>query len=412
MKKLVVKDNALIEASHRLGGVEQRLVLLAIVKARSIGNTVEQLKDQMLTIHADEYIANFGGTRQGAYKALKQAVMGLYRAEWGYKYLTEKNEQRVRYERFTQSADYGEGEGTVQFMFSNAIIPMLVELEKRFTTYEIEQVAQLSSSYAMRLYEFCIQHLDKRTGKGWLEISLDELRFRFGLLTTEYTKMGNFKARVLDYSIDELNKNTDISIGYEQRKQGRVIVGFRFEFKKKMKKTQVKQFPSCEETPQKTQSKTIDLFKNFSDIERETLIARVNAYIAQLENKGEIVSDFHRKNITKKAVEERWGLDVLAKKQAKAKATQERKAKKQAEQQVEKDKKAKSRQELEQRKALVMTKFENLAPEQRDYTLHEIAKRIGKGAFEPIFKTAMKEGTAHTDERFTSYFYEYFGFDL
>ncbi len=59
-----------------------------------------------------------------------------------------------------------------------------------------------------------------------------------------------------------------------------------------------------------------------------------------------------------------------------------------------------------------MTKFENLAPEQQDHTLHEIAKRIGKGAFEPIFKTAMKEGTAHTDERFTSYFYEYFGFNL
>lgn len=206
MGNLVVKDNALIEASHRLGEVEQRLVLLAILKARNVGDTVEQLKDKMLTIHADDYITNFGGTRQGAYKALKQAVMGLYRAEWGYKYLTDKGEQRVRYERFTQSADYGEGEGTVKFMFSTAIIPMLVELERRFTSYEIGQVAQLSSQYAMRLYEFFMRHLDKKTGAGWLDISLDDLRFRFGLLPNEYKTMSNFKSRVLDYAIKELNK--------------------------------------------------------------------------------------------------------------------------------------------------------------------------------------------------------------
>lgn len=213
------------------------MVLLAILKARNVGDTIEQLKDKMLTIHADDYIKNFGGTRQGAYKALKQAVMGLYRAEWGYRYLTDKGEQRVRYERFTQSADYGEGEGTVEFMFSTAIIPMLVELERRFTTYEIEQVAQLSSSYSMRLYEFCIQHLDKNTDKGWLNISLDELRFRFGLLPTEYERMDNFKRKILDYAINDLNKNTDLTIKYTQKKQGRVIVGFHFDFKRTKPKT-------------------------------------------------------------------------------------------------------------------------------------------------------------------------------
>lgn len=103
MGNLIAKENALIEANHRLGEVEQRLVLLAILKACNVGDTVEQLKDKMLTMHADDCIANFGGTHQRAYKALKQAVMGLYRTEWRYKYL-EKGGQRVRYERFTQSA--------------------------------------------------------------------------------------------------------------------------------------------------------------------------------------------------------------------------------------------------------------------------------------------------------------------
>lgn len=279
MGNLIVKDNALIEASHKLSEVEQRLILLAILKGRSYCDSVEQLKGKELIIHADDYINHFGATRQGAYKALKQAVMGLYRAEWGYKYITEKGEQRVRYERFTQSADYGEGEGTVSFKFADAIIPMLVELERRFTVYEIEQVSQLSSGYAMRLYEFCIQHLDKNTGKGWLEISLNELRFRFGLLPTEYKVMCDFKKGVLDLSLKQINENTDLSVTYTQKKQGRNITGFVFKFKRKNKKlinkpkmVQINSEPEKTKTPEQLEEERVQKVKLFSE-----LISEINS---------------------------------------------------------------------------------------------------------------------------------------
>lgn len=44
MGKLVVKDNAFLEAGHKLNEVEQQLVLLAIVKAREFCDSVEQLR--------------------------------------------------------------------------------------------------------------------------------------------------------------------------------------------------------------------------------------------------------------------------------------------------------------------------------------------------------------------------------
>ena len=43
------------------------------------------------------------------------------------------------------------------FGFADAIIPMLVELERNFTSYEVKQIANLQSRYAMRLYEFLIR---------------------------------------------------------------------------------------------------------------------------------------------------------------------------------------------------------------------------------------------------------------
>ena len=326
MGNLIVKDNALITASHKLGEVEQRLILLAILKGREYCDSVEQLRGKELIIHTDDYIGYFGGTQQGAYKALKQAVIGLYRAEWGYKYINDKGNKVVRYERFTQSAQYVEGEGTVSFRFADAIIPMLVELERNFTTYEIKQVAELSSSYAMRLYEFFMQHLDKKTGKGWLDISLDDLRFRFGLLPTEYTLMSDFKKRVLELSLKQINTKTDLSATYTQRKQGRIIVGFCFEFERKQKST----------AQQTKQTANINL-DNLTDQERD-IIAQKNAYADSIGATAE-----HRQNLIKQALKQHQ--DAI---QAEQEAKERKKAERQAQKEHEKQQLELARQQYEQ----------------------------------------------------------------
>ena len=327
MGNLIVKDNALITASHKLGEVEQRLILLAILKGREFCDSVEQLKGKELIIHADDYMQTFGVDRSVAYKALKQAVMGLFDAKWGYKYINDKGNKVVRYERFTQSAQYVEGEGTVSFRFADAIIPMLVELEKRFTSYEIEQVAELTSSYAMRLYEFFMQHLDKKTGKGWLEISLDDLRFRFGLLPTEYQAMKDFKKRVLELSLKQINTKTDLSATYTQRKQGRVIVGFRFEFERK---TNAK--------PKKTKEKTANInLDNLTDQERD-IIAQKNAYADSIGATAE-----HRQNLINQALKQHQ--DAI---QAEQEAKERKKAERQAQKAREKEQLELARQQYEQ----------------------------------------------------------------
>ena len=327
MGNLIVKDNALITASHKLGEIEQRLILLAILKAREYCDSVEQLKGKELIIHANDYIQQFGVDKDAGYKSLKKAVLGLFEAKWGYKFINNKGNAEVVYERFTQSAKYIENEATVKFMFADAIIPLLVELEKRFTTYEIEQVAQLSSSYAMRLYEFFMQHLDKKTGKGWLDISLDDLRFRFGLLPAEYKRMFDFKKYVLDCSIDDLNKNTDLTATYTQRKQGRVIVGFRFEFERK---TNAK--------PKKTKEKTTNIdLNNLTDQEHD-IIAQKNAYADSIGATAE-----HRQNLIKQALKQHQ--DAI---QAEQEAKERKKAERQAQKEHEKQQLELARKQYEQ----------------------------------------------------------------
>ena len=258
MGNLIVKDNALIEASHKLSESEQRLVLLAILKGREFCDSIEELKDKELIIHAEDYMKAFGVERQSAYESLKKAVLGLFEAKWGYRFVNSKGNIEVAYERFTQSAKYVENEATVKFMFANSIIPMLVELERNFTSYEIEQVANLQSRYAMRLYECLIRFKASKL----LNITLDELRFRFGLLDTEYKVMSDFKKRVLDMAVKDINDNTDITVSYDQHKQGRTITSFTFKFKQKAK------VKTAKVEQDKRDPNTLDMFVPMTDNQR------------------------------------------------------------------------------------------------------------------------------------------------
>ena len=73
MSELVVKDNALMNASYNLDLVEQRLILLAIVEARESGKGINA--NDPLTVHAESYINQFGVARQTTYKPSKMLAM-------------------------------------------------------------------------------------------------------------------------------------------------------------------------------------------------------------------------------------------------------------------------------------------------------------------------------------------------
>lgn len=57
-KSLVVKDNALINASYSLELVEHRLIMLSIVEARRTKQEISS--NEFLTIYAERYINEFG----------------------------------------------------------------------------------------------------------------------------------------------------------------------------------------------------------------------------------------------------------------------------------------------------------------------------------------------------------------
>ena len=252
---LVVKDNALINASYNLELTEQRLIMLAIINARESGQGITA--DSKLEIHASDYAKLFNVSIDASYKALREAVNNLFNRQFSYtaEYKRTGKTGIVR-SRWVSRIFYVDDLALLEITFAPDVVPLVTRLEEHFTSYQAKQVAHLTSKYATRLYELLIAW--REVGKV-PQMEISEFRNRLGLLDDEYTAMHNFKKRVLEPSIQQINEHTDITVTYEQHKKGRVISGFSFKLKQKQqaKKVETNRDPD-----------TADLFTKMTDAQR------------------------------------------------------------------------------------------------------------------------------------------------
>ena len=223
---LVVKDNALIEASFNLSLIEHRLMLLAIVQGREVETLTSSTQ---LEIKAKDYAKQFNIHQKESYKALKSACELLFERRFSYvdRYKGGKIIKKVRW---VSEIGYLENQGLVLINLSDTVVSMVSRLEEQFTKYYLNQVSDFKSKYSIRLYELVIKWLaNGRTQK----YELSDLRAKLGLFDTEYKTMSLFKANVIDKAVNEINKKTDLTVSYEQFKQGRTITHIVFRMKQK-----------------------------------------------------------------------------------------------------------------------------------------------------------------------------------
>ena len=156
-----------------------------------------------LIIHAESYINQFSAHRNTAYQALKDACDDLFARQFSYQSLSDKGNIQHHKSRWVSEVIYVEKEAVVKLIFAPAIIPLITRLEEQFTKYDIEQVSGLTSAYAVRLYELLIAW--RSTGKTPI-IEIQKFRQKLGVLDTEYKQMNDFKKRVLDIAINQINE--------------------------------------------------------------------------------------------------------------------------------------------------------------------------------------------------------------
>ena len=147
---------------------------------------------------------------------------------WNYQQFREATEQmgsrmfEIRAEKsytqfwLFQRVHYVLGEGRIEIMFTVDSIALLKELKNNFTTFELQSALRMTSKYAKRIYQLCSQWKDLGQSK---KFPILEFKHNIGLVDAkgneDYDRIGNFKARVLDLAVKQINEHSDVRISYE-----------------------------------------------------------------------------------------------------------------------------------------------------------------------------------------------------
>ena len=154
-----------------------------------------------------------GNDQNHAYRDLKTASERLFER----KIRLQLDNGKELLTRFVQSVIFDPEAGAVNIRFATDIYPYLSELEKNFTKYRLANIVQLTSVYAVRLYELLICWLGQ--GLHNKEFDIDEFRRLMGA-DDKYTQFGQLKERVIVPALEQINEFTDHEIRVSYRKVG------------------------------------------------------------------------------------------------------------------------------------------------------------------------------------------------
>ena len=168
--------------------------------------------------------------------------------------LQDEEKQRLKAFNYFTELEYQSGVLTVEL--NKNIHQLFLNIKKNkthFTAYELTEFMTLSSTHAQRIYEILKQYSKSKQRER--EIPLIELR---ELLNVEnkYKLYSDFRKRILDFSKEHIEKNTNLRFKWEGiTKRGRKVVVIRFH----------EIHEAGKESP--TQLQEISMLENYIDME-------------------------------------------------------------------------------------------------------------------------------------------------
>lgn len=120
-------------------------------------------------------------------------------------------------------ANYSEETNLVTLCLNEKIKEYVLQLDLLFTKYKFKNILSLKSYYGIRIYEILVSVYNKyKKLKKTFEFTVEELRDMTGV-EKKYKNIGQFRVRVLDVAVDDINKSTELDVSYSTKKTGRFI---------------------------------------------------------------------------------------------------------------------------------------------------------------------------------------------
>lgn len=121
------------------------------------------------------------------------------------------------------SVSYILGEATFTFKFNDELKPHLLQLRDNFTSYRIRDVYQFKAASSWHIYEVLRQY----KAIGIRKFELDEFKALIGV-QGKYSRFSNFKQKILDPAIEDINALSDLYVEYEIERRGLIASRINF----------------------------------------------------------------------------------------------------------------------------------------------------------------------------------------
>ncbi len=174
------------------------------------------------------------GYQGNNHAAIKEALKGLISTVIEWNLIDDKTGT----ENWTASSIIASVslEGPLCYYAYSPRMKQLLHSPSMFGKIDLVIQSKFRSSYGLALYENCIRYRGLPQTK-WFEIDL--FKKLMGVPTGKYDIFRDFKRRVLDKAVDEVNTYSDLTIVAEFIREGRKVVKIRFKLKERAKKTRL-----------------------------------------------------------------------------------------------------------------------------------------------------------------------------
>jgi plasmid replication initiation protein len=141
---------------------------------------------------------------------------------------------------WVDKARYIKSRDVLQLRISDELKPYVHQLQKAFSVLTIADIARLQGKYALRIFELVMSTRGmagtggNKPGQWFYDAQFDELRTMFRIAPHEYKVTGNFRNRVIDDPVREINEadlGIRIECDYEHFRHGRRLLGVRLKCK-------------------------------------------------------------------------------------------------------------------------------------------------------------------------------------
>ena len=124
---------------------------------------------------------------------------------------------------------YEKGIGLVVKM-NPLLKPFLINLQEHYTQYQLESILAMNSVYAIRVYEMILKETMIKyipSNGTYVVLTVKEIR-EACCCEDKFEKISQFKTKVIDVAVREIERTTIYKVNYDCVKKGRSIDAIRF----------------------------------------------------------------------------------------------------------------------------------------------------------------------------------------